>query len=94
MSLPHKVPDMATWGRTLITWGKYKSENMSYADLVQAQDERAMTYKNWCRQRIKSAEGHQLDFTQYLLMCDQLCCGPQLEQGPIIPGTSDMRRYK
>eukprot|EP00435_Cladocopium_sp_Y103_P013288 s1396_g3.t1 len=93
-ALPAKVPDMATWGRTLITWGKYKSQNMSYADLVHAKDERALTYKNWCRQRVKTAEGHLLDFTRYLLVCDRLCSGPDLEQGPFIPGTSEARRYK
>ena len=91
-ALPH-VHDLETWGRTLITWGKY-TENMSYADLVQAQDERAITYKTWCRQRVKSAEGHLLDFTRYLLLCDRLQGGPDLKQGPLIPGTSDVRRFK
>lgn len=53
-----------------------------------------MTYKNWCRQRVKSAEGHLLDLTRYLLVCDRLNRGPDLEQGPLIPGTSELRRYK
>ena len=94
IAFPPHVHDLETWGRTLITWGKYKSENMSYADLMQAQDERAMTYKTWCRQRVKSAEGHLLDFTRYLLLCDRLQGGPDLKQGPLIPGTSDVRRFK
>ena len=94
LAFPPHIHDLETWGPTLITWGKYKSENKSYADLVQAQDERAITYKTWCRQRVKSAEGHLLDFTRYLLLCDRLSGGPDLKQGPLIPGTSDVRRFK
>ena len=94
LAFPPHIHDLETWGRTLITWGKYKSENMSYADLVQAQDERAITYKTWCRQRVKSAEGYLLDFTRYLLLRDRLSGGPDLKQGPLIPGTSDVRRFK
>ena len=94
LHLPPQVPDLATWGRTIITWGKYKSEGITYAELYERQDERARTYKSWCKGRVKTAEGLLLDLTRFLLMCDHISKGPALEQGPIIPGTSEVRRYK
>jgi len=94
LHLPPQVPDLTTWGRTIITWGKYKSEGITYAELFERQDERARTYKAWCKGRVKTAEGLLLDLTHFLLMCDHISKGPALEQGPIIPGTSEVRRYK
>ena len=94
LHLPPNVPDLDTWGRTVITWGKYKSENICYRELFERKDERAVTYKNWCRQRVKTAEGHLLDFTRFLLMADFSCQSSKEEQGPIIPGTTEVRQYK
>ena len=78
----------------MITWGKYKAEKICYTELLERSDERAMTYKAWCRQRVKSAEGHLLDFTRFLLMCDHLRQSSTAKQGPIIPGTAEVRQYK
>ena len=94
LPLPPQVPDLSTWGRTIITWGKYKSEGITYAELFERQDERARTYKSWCKGRVKTAEGLLLDLTRFLMMCDHISKGPALEQGPIIPGTTEVRRYK
>jgi len=94
LSLPPKVPDLATWGRTIITWGKYKSEGISSAELFARQDERARTYKAWRKSRVKTSEGLLLDLTRFLLMCEHISKGPALEQGPIIPGTFEVRHCK
>ena len=42
VALPPKVPDAETWGRTIITWGQYKGCNVSYEELYNRTDEKAV----------------------------------------------------
>ena len=54
----------------------------------------ALTYKAWRKSRVKTSEGLLLDLTRFLVMCEHISKGAALEQGPIIPGTSEVRRCK
>lgn len=94
ITLPPSVLSVEQWSRTLITWGQYKGCGMSYQDLLERKDEKAVGYKKWCMARLNSAEGRLLDLTRFLLFCDRLVTGPALTQGPVIPGTSEVRQYK
>ena len=94
ITLPPNVPSAEQWGRTLITWGQFKGCGLSYHDLLTRTDEKANGYKKWCRSPLHSAEGRLLDFCRYLHFCDQLTHAPTVRQGPIIPGTTEVRQYK
>ena len=94
ITLPPSVSSVEQWGRTLITWGQDKGCGMSYQDLLERKDEKAVGYKKWCMARLNSAEGRLLDLTRFLHFCDRLVTGPALTQGPVIPGTSEVRQYK
>jgi hypothetical protein len=47
ITLPPSVLSVEQWGRTLITWGQYKGCGMSYHDLLERKDEKAVGYKKW-----------------------------------------------
>ena len=40
--LPPGVPDVSTWGETLIEFGQYKNTSMSYFELAMSSDDRAI----------------------------------------------------
>ena len=92
--LPPKVPNTETWGRTILTWGQYKGCNVSYEELYNRTDEKAVGYKKWCLSRINSAEGRLLDLIRFLRRRDQESTSSSMSQGPVIPGTSEVRTYK
>lgn len=92
--LPPEVPDTDTWGRTIIEFGQFFKDALTYAQLHARNDEKAMSYKKWCRSRHMTAHGQLADFAKYLIHMDSLSKSSAVTQGPIIPGTSMMRRYK
>ena len=88
--LPPGVPDVPTWGRTMISFGQYKNADMTYFDLVTSNDDRVKSYVKWCRAREKSAGGHLKD----------LCCfmahyfrghQDEVQSTLVIPGTDQAR---
>lgn len=88
--MPADIPDVETWGRTLISFGTYKDSNLSYLDLVSAEDSRTMNYVKWCRARGKTAQGQLRDLCNYMMHFFQ----DDLSTGHQIPGTSQVRRLK
>ena len=92
--LPSGVPNVETWGRTIISFGAYKNSFMSYHELFDSEDSRALTYKKWCRDRVISADGNLRDLSQYLCYKDGMNRGFKTSAGPIIPGTDVHREYK
>eukprot|EP00435_Cladocopium_sp_Y103_P067510 s934_g30.t1 len=89
--LPDGVPDVDTWSHTLIEFGQYKNASMSYQDLVDSKEARAVSYVKWCRSRSRSATGQLKD------LCDFLThhfAAFEEDSGPIIPGTGTARRFK
>ena len=94
VELPPEVPDTDTWGRTIIEFGQFGKDELTYAQLHARNDEKAVSYKKWCRSRHMTAHGQLADFAKFLIHMDSLSKSPAVTQGPFIPGTSMMRRYK
>ena len=94
ISLPPGVPNVETWGRTMISFGAYKNAFMCYHELHDLDDSRALTYKKWCKDRVISADGNLRDLSQYLCYIEGLSRGFKTSAGPIIPGTDVHREYK
>ena len=94
VTLPPKVPNMDTWGRTIITWGQFKGCNLSYEELYLRTDEKSVGYKKWCMARLNSAEGRLLDLVRYMHRRDLELASSSTSQSPVIPGTSEVRKYK
>jgi len=92
-AFPTGVPDLATWGDTIIEFGQYKHQNMSYIDLVTATDDRSTGYVKWCRARASSASGQLKDLCDFLIH-HFAEIENDLDHGPLIPGTSMNRRLK
>ena len=94
VELPPEVPDTDTWGRTVIEFGQFSKDELTYAQLHARNDEKAVSYKKWCRSRHMTAHGQLADFAKFLIHMDSLSKSSAVTQGPFIPGTSMMLRYK
>ena len=85
--LPEGIPDLATWGQTVISFGQYKGQ-LTYEELVSSTNERAQSYVKWCRPRTQSAQGMLKDlcaYMEYYFAADDQRCGYK------IPGTDQFR---
>ena len=89
--LPEGVPDLTTWGRTRCLLPKVKSLNKSYAELAADGSELARDYLKWicdnkgCRKSPKVD-----DFANYL----EAIGWQSGSDGPVIPGSKEVREYK
>ena len=90
-SLPAGVPDVATWGKTLIKFGQFGKQNMTYYELASSSESRCQGYTKWCKDHGKGAKGHLRDLVDYLSHYD---AAHGVSQAPIIPGTSMKREFK
>lgn len=89
--LPEGVGSLHEWGRTVIQFGMFEKDNMSYEDLALSQEERKIQYVKWILSRRPSAKGLLKDLCEYLTMLE---AEKEINGGPIIPGTSQRRRMK
>ena len=94
VTLPPDVPNAMMWGRTVVNFGMYRENKISYDELRNSSEVRAVAYLKWCKARAFSAEGYLRDFAQYLLFMDQLESDAGFTNGPLIPGTASRRQYK
>ena len=86
--LPPGVPSAEVCtGQTLITAGRFKGANMSYAD----KDPSVLQCKQWCSSCAFSLSGTMRDLAQYLAFMTSHEVHSQVSDGPVIPG-SDLRR--
>ena len=92
VTLPPGVDTLATWGKTLIEFGKFASKDLDYNTLVAADDKESVSYRKWCKSQVDAAEGRLKDLALFLWAHDATT--GQAEQGPVIPGTNDVRRFK
>lgn len=94
--IPEEVPDLETWGRTVIDFGKFKAACISYEEFYLRQDEQAVSYVKYCTDRVNSGSAQLIDFARYLVYraSKDPSQRPVLPAGPTIAGTSVVRRLK
>ena len=95
--LPQDVPNVTTWGRSIIQIGKFMAKrgepNLTYAELFEDRTNiEKCSYVKWAIAQTDSAKGLLLDLASYLrVRSDEEAEGEQL---PFIPGTSTLRVFK
>ena len=92
--LPPGVINTAQWGKTQINFGKFKSRNWSYMDLLQSNEEDAKSYVKWCRARTNSAGGELKDLRLFLYRFELEASHGKLRTGELIPGSGSRRVFK
>ena len=94
--LPPGVTSVASWGRSIIQFGKFMSKKGSheytYKEVYDSEKEEDVRYVRWVKGQIDSASGHLLDLASYIVVRD-FQKDPQ-GQLPVIPGTATARRVK
>ena len=95
--LPQDVPNVTTWGRSIIQFGKYMAKRgeagISYAELFEdGKDQEKVRYVKWVIAQTDSAKGLLLDLASYL--CIRSAESADSDQLPFIPGTSTLRIFK
>ena len=93
-SLPAGVLSMDEWGRSVIQFGKFKHDYMSYEELRISQQPRMKDYVKWCRARSKTADGQLKDLISYFEAVDCLARKEPESSGPFVPGTDCRRMLK
>ena len=88
---PEGVPDLTTWGCTIISFGMYDKKNMAYHELAFSQEERQVSYVKWVLARAGSAQGKLKDLCEYLQHVE---AEKTLGGGLMIPGTTSRRMFK
>eukprot|EP00435_Cladocopium_sp_Y103_P025163 s1174_g6.t1 len=68
IDLPDHVESMEMWGATIIDFGKYKDQDMSYAELYASRetDQRVDAYVKWVMSHGEKSTGHLRDLFKYL----------------------------
>ena len=92
--LTQDVPNVTTWGRSIIQFGKFMAkrseQSLSYAELFEDRTNvEKCGYVKWV---IDSAKGLLLDLASYL--CARSAEEAEGEQLPFIPSTSTLRVFK
>ncbi|CAL1157612.1 unnamed protein product, partial [Cladocopium goreaui] len=58
--LPSQVPSCRQWAQTIITFGKMKSQELSYLELVSSKDIAHSGYVKWIREHVSESSSAQL----------------------------------
>ena len=95
--LPQDVPNVTTWGRSIIQFGKYSKKSseagISYAELYEDRsDPEKVRYVKWVVAQTDSSKGLLLDLATYL--CVRSAESAEGSQLPFVPGTSSLRMIK
>ena len=89
--LPPGIKSVEDWGKTVITFGRYKNKDMSYTDLLGSAEEKDKKYIMWILSRSASAEGQHKDLCNYLEHRCAVDTYGSASDVPIIPGTHKIR---
>ena len=92
--LPPGVVSTAQWSKTKINFGKFKSRDWSYLDLLQSTEEEAKGYVKWCMARTQSAGGDLKDLCSFMYRYEMENSHGRLRAGELIPGTGNRRVFK
>jgi hypothetical protein len=92
--LPSQVPSCRQWAQTIITFGKLKSQELSYLELVISKDIAHTGYVKWIREHVSESSSAQLkDLAKFIEIYNSVI--------PIVgyaeacfPGSSVVRQYK
>ena len=99
-SLPPGVPDLSTWGETLIQFGKLSNVDpakcKTYLEMASDTSESGMSYRKWIMSR-RSTGGPELrDLAEWLFAVQEQgdLPTPPLEGASKIPGTTKTRVFR
>ena len=64
--VPTGVNSIDDWGRTVISFGKYRYQHMSYYEMMTSKDPDHVSYVKWAMARHQSSDGALHDLTSYI----------------------------
>lgn len=92
--LPPGVPNVERWGSTVIEFGRYQGKNVTYEELFSNPDPVVQEYVQWASSRTKESHGLLSDLARYIQVVRKLNPVAAADQGPVIPGTQRVRRFR
>lgn len=92
--LPPGVPTVDRWGETLIDFGRFQNTNVTYAELFHNPDPVIQEYVQWASSRTKESHGLLSDFARYIQVMRKSRPAVADQQGPKIPGSQRVRRFR
>ena len=93
--LPEGIPNLSTWGLTVMTSGKVAAERLSYEELRASTNSDHVQYCRWLMARANTMKGQFKDFISYVQAYEARHGKADEHQLPtFIPGTQDRRILK
>ena len=92
IAFPPGVADLSTWGSTILEFGKFGGIEFTYEDLMRSGEKEHKSYVKWCVSQADSSEGRLRDLCLYLVAYENVT--GTMEQRPVIPGTTEVRRLR
>ena len=92
IAFPPGVSDLSTWGQTFLEFGKFGGKEITYEDLMRSGEKEHKSYVKWCVSQADSSEGRLRDLCLYLVAYENVT--GTMEQRPVIPGTTEVRRLR
>ena len=92
--LPSEVPSCRQWAQTIITFGKLKSQELSYLELVISKDISHTGYVKWVREHVSDTSSAQLkDLAKFIEIYNSVIPINGSSE-TCFPGSSVVRQYK
>lgn len=92
--LPPGVPTVERWGDTIIEFGRFEGQNVTYQEVFDNPDPAFQEYVHWASSRTKESHGLLSDFARFIQVMRKLHPTTAVKQGPVIPGTQRVRRFR
>ena len=86
--LPEDVPSWEMWGKTIICFGKFSGQNVTYQTMSMSEEASLKDYRKWVIGRVESSSGQCRDLGLYLKQAEKF-----KGHRAVIPGTNQMRTY-
>ena len=87
---PQGITSLQQWGHTLIEFGKYKNQSLTYDVIAVAEPDSDMaSYRTWVMGHVDKAKGQCQDLGRYLVAYEK----EMGTEGIVIPGTTMVRKF-
>lgn len=92
ITFPPGIEDLSMWGNMFVEFGKRSGKELAFEDLTISTEKEHKRYVKWCIGQVDAAEGRLSDLSLYLVAREHVM--GSMEQRPVIPGTTEVRRLR
>ena len=93
VELPPGIDDLDQWSNTLVDFGKFANQNLSYRDMIESDRPEIRSYLKWIRDHVSPSSSVQLrDLADFLTTYRK--SHPETADQAFFPGSTVIRQMK